>query len=67
MSYTHELEVALTMPRPITEIEREAIENAVEYFHGNLVEAAKALRISVRTIQRKRKVYRNDRARIRPR
>lgn len=40
------------------QIEREAIEDRLAHFRGNRYHAAKSLRISVRTLQRKAKKYR---------
>lgn len=42
----------------LEEMEREAIKKALEEYHGNRTHAAKALDISVRTLQRKAKLYR---------
>jgi transcriptional regulator with PAS, ATPase and Fis domain len=42
---------------PLYELERTAIENALREHDGNRTHAAKALRISVRTLQRKLKEF----------
>ncbi len=40
-------------PRPLAEVEREAIQNALNYFQGNVTQAAKALGIAKSTLYRK--------------
>lgn len=44
--------------KPLEQVEREAIEAALGIHRGNRTSAAKALGISVRTLQRKLKGYR---------
>lgn len=40
-------------PRPLAEIENEAIQNALTYFHGNMTQAATALGLAKSTLYRK--------------
>ncbi len=43
--------------RPLWEVERQAIESAIEHFSGNVLRAAAALEISPSTIYRKRQAW----------
>jgi DNA-binding protein Fis len=42
---------------PLAEIERRAVQMALDYHHGNRTRAAASLGISVRTLQRKLKAW----------
>lgn len=48
--------VAGIPPRPLVEVENEAIQNALDYFHGNITQAATALGLAKSTLYRKLKV-----------
>jgi len=46
-------------PRPLSEIERRAIEEALAYCNGNVVQAARLLGIGKDTLYRRLAQYRN--------